>query len=200
MSRAAEADTPASSSPRFLLYRWPWLAGAAAAGLAVVVWLALPPSAVRAPESDRFAQVTSGADTEKPPVEPEQSAAHRVPVAADQAQAKAPSTPARPADPAAPAPQPRDRQAFDEVKRRADADRKEERKLDEEGERRAPVQKMPVAAPEALPPVAPPPARVAAESATAQAPPAAAQKPDASARDTASPAAQVTGPAKPGVP
>ena len=44
MSRAAEADTPASSSPRFLLYRWPWLAGAAAAGLAVVVWLALPPA------------------------------------------------------------------------------------------------------------------------------------------------------------
>lgn len=73
-----------------------------------------------------------------------------------------------------------------EEKRRADADRKEERKLDEVSERRVPVQKMPVAAPEALPPVAPPPARVAAESVAGQAPPVAAQKPDASARDTAS--------------
>jgi Putative zinc-finger len=183
MSRAAEADTPASSSPRFLLYRWPWLAGAAAAGLAIVVGLALLPSAVLTPESDRVAQVISRPDTEKPR-EPEQSAANKAPVASDQAQAKEPTTPPRPAAPAAPAPQ--DRQAFDEKKRGLD-DRRTDPKLEETGERRAPVQKMPVAGPEALPPVAPPPARGAAESAAAQAPPAAAPKPDSGTRDTASP-------------
>jgi hypothetical protein len=156
MSRAAEADTPASSSPRFLLYRWPWLAGAAAAGVAIVIWLALPPAAVRTPESDRVAQVASRADAEKPPVGPEQAAADKAPAASDQAKAKAPSTPPRPAAPASPAPQqPRDRQAFAEEKRQAGAARKEEGKLDEASERRARVE-APAAAQETARPAAPP--------------------------------------------
>lgn len=195
MSRAEEKGTatffqkaPKGGSP---LYRWPWLAGAAAAGLAIVVWLALPPSAVRAPESDRVAQVAREVGREQAPVEPEQSAANKAPAGSDEAQAKERSTLPPPAAPAVRAPPPQDRRAFVEEKRLADADRKEERRLDEAGERRAPVQKMPAAVPEAPPPVAPLPveptrARVAAETAAAQAPPAAEQKPDASARDTAS--------------
>ncbi len=191
MSRAAERPTRQLFSPvpaAFPLYRWPWLAGAAAAGLAVVVWLALPPSAVRTPESDRLAQVTSSADKEKPPVEPEQSAANKAPVASDQASAKAQPAPPGPVAPAAPTPQ--DRQAFDEKeKKRGLDDRRTDRKLEETGERRARVE-APAAAPQALPPVAPLPPPAAAESVgavAAPAPPAPARKPDSSDRDTASP-------------
>jgi hypothetical protein len=184
MSRAAEADTPASPSPRFLLYRWPWLAGAAAAGLAIVVWLALPPSAVQAPETDSIPQVAAReVGKAQAPVESEQSAGNKAPVESDRASAKAapsavPSPAARVGSTQS---QARERQAFGEEKRLAD--RRDERKLEEAGERRARVQ-TPPAAQEAPPPHAavPPPA---ARSAEEQAAPA--RKPDSSARDTASP-------------
>ena len=193
MSRAAEADTPAEKGTATFfhfwkkggspLYRWPWLAGAAAAGLAFIVWLALPPSPVRTPESDRVAQVAPGVVREQAPAEPEQSAANKAPVASDEARAKAQPTPPGPVAPAAPATQ--DRQAFGERKRGLD-DRRTDRKLEETGERRFRVE-APAAAPQALPPVAPPPPPAAAESVAAQGPPAPARKPDSSARDTASP-------------
>jgi hypothetical protein len=159
MSRAEEKGT--ATSP---LYRWPWLAAAAAAVLATVVWLRLPPSAVRSPESDRFAQIASEA-RQQPESLPEQSAAKNAPadrdVAGRKSLEKAPARPAPAAGAAATVPS-ADRQTFGERERPADQ-RRDERKLEESPRRRAKAD-APASAPETAPPAAAAPPPAVAES------------------------------------
>jgi Putative zinc-finger len=134
MSRAAQADTAASSSPRFLLYRWPWLAAAAAAGLATVIWLKLPAD-VRAPE---VAQVVEPNLAKEKAGQPPSGVA-AVPKPSEEADAnKAPAKrqPAAPVAGVAAPPSTAEQRAFGERPKPLDALR-DERKLEEAGQRRA---------------------------------------------------------------
>ncbi|MGH9330723.1 MAG: zf-HC2 domain-containing protein, partial [Vicinamibacterales bacterium] len=148
MSRAAEAETPATPSSRFLLHRWPWLAGAAAAGLAIVLWIALPPTEVQAPRADSASQIAGDVALEKPPALGRQKAAEPSP---------APPPPAAPTVPPA-------RESRDRLEGATDKRRSDERKQEEAaGARHAEVQ---------APAAAPAPPRAAAEP-LAKTPPAA---------------------------
>jgi hypothetical protein len=176
MSRAEEKgtatffqDAKKGGSPLY----WPWLAGAAAAALAVVVWMALPP-AVRAPGPDSVAQIAA-ANPEKEKAVQLPSADADAPAPSEQANAnKAPADLSkRPTQPAAAVPRRQERQAFREADR-LDDKRSPEKKLEEAGERRR-AEPSPAA-----PPAAEAPAAVAAP---APARPAQTAMADSNARD-----------------
>jgi Putative zinc-finger len=155
------------------LYRWPWLAAAAAAGLATVIWLKLPPSDVRAPE---VAQIVVP-DLAKEKADQPPSVVAGAPKPSEQADAnKAPAPSRRATQPTATVPQGREQQAVAEADRFADK-RSDERKLEEFGERRR-AKSSPAA-----PPATETPAAIAAPP---PAPPLPTAKVDSSARDTAS--------------
>jgi Putative zinc-finger len=141
------------------LYRWPWLAAAAAAGLATVIWLKLPPSAVRESESNQVAQVLRQEKKEQPQGLPEQAAANKVPVEADAAARKTvPATPRsrqKAAEPPGAVP-PAAREEFGERAKPTD-ERRDQQKLGEAAGRRATAEHR-VAVPEAPPPPAAAPA------------------------------------------
>jgi hypothetical protein len=147
-------ETEKGGSP---LYRWPWLAAAAAAGLAAVIWMRLPPSALRAPEPNQVAQAVRDDAKEKPQGLPEQAAANKAPVEADAAAKKtvpaAPGSRLRVAEPSAPPP-PAAREEFGERAKPAD-ERRDQQKLGEMAQRRASAER-PAAAHEAPPPAAAP--------------------------------------------
>jgi Putative zinc-finger len=137
------------------LYRWPWLAAAAAAGLATVIWLKLPPSDVRAPEVAQFAtrdQPPSGvAEAPKPS---EQADANQATAEADSAEVVPPVPPSgAPVAGVAAPPSHAERRAFGERQKPLDALR-DERKLEEAEQRRARADKTPPAS-EAPVPAAP---------------------------------------------
>jgi hypothetical protein len=143
------------------LYRWPWLAAAAAAALVFVVWRALPPSVIQPekPATQIVGDERALGKAQPPAEQSAQSAANKEPVEADQAKSK--SLPAKPRSAApsagvAGAPPPPAREGAVEQERAAGA-RRDEQKLGEVAARRATAQE-PVAAPQAPAAAAPPPA------------------------------------------
>jgi Putative zinc-finger len=157
LQKSKKGDSP-------LFHRWPWLAGAAAAGLAIAVWRGLPPAEVLPPKSEPAARIAGDVGREKAPVEPDKPAA------------KGPSTPPQSAVAKGPVrQQPRDRRTAAARENQQSNKREDELKLGDLAERRGETRpSMPPAA------TAIPPAPVAER-------PAPMAKTDSSARDAAAP-------------